>query len=62
MLLAAPETANTLASDICPASSINKTSKAFSASSRAHSHAVPPATSTSRSWSHSSSSRCRSSP
>ena len=41
---AAGETASTLASDICAASSTNSTSTAFRASGRAQSHAVPPAT------------------
>ena len=44
MLVAAGETARTLARDICPASSTKSTSTAFAISSRAHSHADPAAT------------------
>ena len=44
---AAPETATTLASDTWPASSTNSVSTLPSMSSRAHSHGVPAATSTS---------------
>ena len=44
---AAPATASTLASDSCPASSTNKVSTLSAIPARAHSHAVPAATSSS---------------
>ena len=44
MVFAACETAKTFASDICAASSINKTSTHSNASGRAQNHAVAPAT------------------